>query len=295
MRIRIGQMIVNEKIKKGEFKIPIHLALGHEAIAVAVDSIMRTEDQLVLSHRNIHYNLARIRSLKPQLDEYLLRKDGPAEGRLGSMNLANEKKNVIYASSILGNNFAVASGLALGQKVKRVKGVVIVVGGDGAIEEGSFYESMVFLKSNQLSSLVLIENNGWSLATRIKERRCDIDLQELSKSLNIRYAKLKGNDPYQYIEKLRMLRKYVLDNKAPLLLEVELATLGSWYLKTEECPGGKFVNYHSGPAPTINLSDGPRTENSVRDPVFVLEKYFEKNFLETTSQEILKNLKDEIR
>ena len=40
LRIRLSQMIVNEKYKNGEFKVPIHLALGHEAIAVAVDSIM---------------------------------------------------------------------------------------------------------------------------------------------------------------------------------------------------------------------------------------------------------------
>lgn len=294
LRIRLSQMIVNEKYKAGLFKIPIHLAFGHEAIAVAVDSIMEKEDQLVLPHRNIHYNLARIRLLKSQLDEYLLKKDGLAKGQLGSMNLANEEKNILYASSILGNNFAVASGLALGQKIKGLKGVVIVVAGDGAIEEGSFYESLVFLKSNKLSSLIIIENNGWSLATRIDERRCDIDLQKLTESLNIKYEKLNGNDPYKYIEKLRTLQKYALGNKTPVVLEVELTTLGSWYLKTEEYPQGKFVNYHSGPAPEINLTEWPQIEYSVKDPVFVLEKYFEQDLLKKISKEILENLRKEI-
>lgn len=107
-------MIINEKIKIGNFNIPIHLALGHEAIAVAVDSIMEEDDQLVLSHRNIHYHLARTKLLKPELDEYLLKKDGVAAGQLGSMNLANEEKNIVYTSSILGNNLAVAAGIALG-------------------------------------------------------------------------------------------------------------------------------------------------------------------------------------
>ena len=32
LRVRLGQMLINEKYKNGEFKIPIHLALGHEAL-----------------------------------------------------------------------------------------------------------------------------------------------------------------------------------------------------------------------------------------------------------------------
>ena len=288
LMIRLSQMVINEKIKKGEFKIPIHLALGHEAIAVAIDSIMENNDQLALNHRNIHYNLARTKLLKPEIDEYSLKKEGLAKGRLGSMNLANEGKNIVYTSSILGNNFPVASGLALGQKVKGVRGVVLVVGGDGSMEEGSFYESLVFLKSNGLSSLVIVENNRWSLATEIKERRSDIDLQKFGESLGIKYQKLTGNDPYDYIEKLTVLRKEALDNKTPVLVEVELTTLGGWY------SNGRFINYHAGAAPEVNLSDWPLIESSDKDSVFVLQKYFQQDFLKKMSEEILKKINQEI-
>ncbi|MFC2005199.1 thiamine pyrophosphate-dependent enzyme [Chloroflexota bacterium] len=294
LRIRLSQMIVNEKYKNGEFKIPIHLALGHEAIAVAVDAIMGEEDQLVLSHRNIHYNLARSKSLKPELDEYFLKKEGLAGGKLGSMNLANEDKNIVYTSSILGNNLPVAAGLALGQKVRGLNGVVIVTLGDGAIEEGSFYESIVFLKSNELPSIIIMENNRWSLATMIEERRYNIDFQKLLESVNTEYVMLSSNDPYEYIKELITLRKQALNNKTPVFLEVGVTTLGSRYLKTEDYPEGKFINYHAGPAPTVKLAGWPLIENSVEDPVFVLQEYFEQKLLERESQEILQNLMEEI-
>lgn len=294
LRIRLSQVIVNEKYKNGEFKIPIHLALGHEAIAVAVDSVMKQDDQLVLSHRNIHYNLARTKSLKPEIDEYFLKKQGLAGGQLGSMNLANEEKNIVYTSSILGNNLSVAAGLALGKKAEGFQGLVFVITGDGAMEEGSFYESLEFMKSNALPCLMIIENNGWSLATRIKERRCDIFLQKFGQSMDIRYEKLESNNPYEYIEKLNALRKFALDNKAPVLVEVNLTTLGSWYLKTDDYPDGKFINYHAGPAPEINLTDWPLIEQSDKDPVFVLQRYFKGDLLKETSKEVLKSLKQEI-
>lgn len=296
LRIRLSQMIINEKYKAGEFKIPIHLALGHEAIAVAVDSIMEESDQLVLSHRNIHYNLARTEKLKPELDEYLLKKEGLARAELGSMNLAAEEKNIIYTSSILGNNLPVAAGLALGKKAKKEEGIVIVETGDGAIEEGSFYESLEFLKSNNLSCLVIIENNGWSLATRIKERRCDIDLAKFAESLDLKYEKLRGNDVFQYIEKLKNLKQYSLENNTPIVIEVELTTLGGRYVEDANNPEGKrFINYHAGPAPEVFLRNLPLIEESENDPIFVLSSQFDETVLRRTSDEILEQLKKEIQ
>src|SRR5205809_5961703 len=109
IRIRLSQMLINEDYKAGNFKIPIHLAFGHEAIAVAVSNVLREEDKLVLSHRNMAYNLARAGKLKPVLDEYYLRETGLASGKLGSMNQINPLKNIIYSSSILVNNFPVTT------------------------------------------------------------------------------------------------------------------------------------------------------------------------------------------
>jgi len=293
LRVRLSQMVINEKYKNGDFKVPIHLAFGHEAIAVAVSSIMDSEDKLVLSHRNIHYNLARA-SLKPEIDEYLLKEKGLSKGQLGSMNLANEEKGIIYTSSILGNNLPVATGLALSKKAKNEKGIVIVETGDGAIEEGTFYESLLFSKSNDCSLLVIVENNEWSLATRINQRRYNINLSKFSESLGVRYEKINSNDVYEYIKKLEELKKYSIENKTPVCIEVELTTLGCWILRNDQVPTGKFVNYHGGPARIVNLKEGSIITYSDKDPVFVLKKYYERNIINDLSKDILKKLEEEI-
>src|SRR3989338_9313995 len=116
IRLRLSQMIVNEKCKSGEFKIPVHLALGHEALAIAVSSIMQGKDKLLLSHRNIAYNLARA-PLLPIMNEYFLKPAGLAKGRFGSMNLINPRRGVAYTSSILGNQFAIAVGISMAEKL----------------------------------------------------------------------------------------------------------------------------------------------------------------------------------
>ena len=289
IRVRLSQLFINELIKKKEFKIPLHLALGHEAIAVAVSSIMdNNKDQLLLSHRNVHYNLAREKSLRPLIDEYYLKKSGLGEGKLGSMNLNNPKKDIPYTSSILGNNLSVASGLALAKKVNNDKSLVIVVTGDGAIEEGSFYENCLFMKSNNLSSMIIVENNQWSLATSIKERRCDINLQSFCESMGIKYLYLSKNDVNDYALKIKTLKEYSIRNNAPVCIEVECTTFGFWWTETENSSLKRFINYHHGEASPQHLStlySLPIIEKNDKDPIFVLKKYLTEENISSISQE----------
>jgi TPP-dependent pyruvate/acetoin dehydrogenase alpha subunit len=292
--IRIAQIIINERYKKGDFVIPIHLAMGHESIAVAVNSVIKECDSLFLTHRNIHYNLARMDTLKEELDEYYLKKTGLAKGKLGSMNLSNPDKNIIYSSSILGNNLAVGSGYALANKLKNQNGVVFIVTGDGAIEEGAFYESLLFLKSNKLPSVIIVENNEWSLGTRIEERRTNIDLSNFAKSLGIEYEFLEKNDPFDYVNKLTKIKANCLASNSPLLVEVKLTTFGYWYMKNSSFPEGKFINYHAGPAPEINVTEYPLIKNNDEDPLFKLTEYLDSQKLTYFSTEIQKKLMLEI-
>jgi len=293
--LRISQLLVNERYKNGDFLIPIHLALGHESLAIAVNESMGKNDCLFLTHRNIHYNLARVRTLRKVIDEYYLKDSGLANGRLGSMNLSNPVKNIAYSSSILGNNLPVATGYALGKKASNLNEVVFVVTGDGAIEEGSFWESLEFSKSNALKIIFIIENNQWSLATRIEERRSKIKLESLADSLGIGYCQLSGNDPFEYIKIIRENRVKTIKNKTPMILEVNLTTLGYWHKKTMENPKGKLINYHAGPAPTIELDDYPVICNSNEDPLHSIKKYINEEDLIKISKNMLEKLVSELK
>ena len=263
LRLRYWQHLMNEDLKQRRFSVPIHLAIGHEAIAVAVSTVMGPEDQLVLTHRNIAYNLARAGALAPLYEEYQLAPSGLASGRLGSMNLVNPERGVIYSSSLLGNNIPVACGLALGKQIRGVAGQVILLTGDGGMEEGPFYEGLVFAKSHQLPLLILVENNDYAMSSRIHERRCPISLATLCQSVNIPFRSLSGNDVFGYVEALRTI-KAVGDHEAtPICVEAHLTTL----------------NQHAGPTPgwptdpkRISLEDGLIVEHTERDPVFVVQQ-----------------------
>ena len=278
LRLRYWQHIMNEALKRREFLIPIHLGFGHEAIAAAVSRAMQQHDQLVLTHRNITYNLARARSLKPLYEEYKLSPSALGGGKLGSMNLANPDWGVAYSSSILGNNLSVACGISLARQTAGRDGIVIVLTGDGAMEEGQFYESLVFARSQRLKVLFIVENNDYAMASSISERRCNIALDRMAEAVSIPFRHLTSNDVIEYNAILEGLRDDIDAKSAPACIEVRLPAF----------------NQHAGPTPgwptdpkKISVDNGLLIERTADDPVFVLGQRLGEDIVGNLSARVL--------
>jgi pyruvate dehydrogenase E1 component alpha subunit len=263
LQLRYWQMLFNEMLKASpaRFRIPIHLAIGHEALAAAVDAAMNPPDQLVLTHRNVAYHLARSGALEPVQLEYLLSAAGAGGGRMGSMNLVNPARQVVYTSSILGNNLPVACGLAMANKVKGTAARVYVLTGDGAMEEGVFWETLVFAESHKLDVTILVENNDHSLASRIAERRCALDLAELCAAVGVRFDRLEANDPIAYANKLA-----AEPGQGPVCVEAMVTTFSNH--------AGATPGWAADPK-TISIEGGLVLDSSPRDPAWVARQQLE--------------------
>lgn len=267
LRLRKAQIAVNKAVGEKRFKVPVHLALGHEAIAVSVASTMGSEDYIVLTHRNIHYHLALGATQEQLIDEYSLLPTGLAGGRLGSMNLVNICKRNIYTSNILANSLAVSLGVAQAAKIKSRGQVTWVTTGDGAMEEGAFYETILCATSWNLPLIVIVENNKWSLGTEIDERRVQIDAKKLSSSLQAEYISLKGNKLEEYLPLLQKARLLAATGK-PTVVEVIVETLGGYFI--HESDGSRYINYHAGSARLQN--DSIIISHDFTDPLFANQK-----------------------
>lgn len=268
LQIRYWQHLVNELLKRpGRFRVPIHCAFGHEALAVATHLTMRPGDRLLLTHRNMAYHFAHAGAFEPVALEYDLSAAGLAQGRLGSMNLTNPARGLVYTSSILGNNLPVACGMALAMRERAAASRVYVLTGDGAIEEGAFWESLVFAKSHGLNVVFVVENNDHSLASTIAERRCAIDLERVAGAVGAPFVRLEGNSPVGYAR--------ALDADGVVVVEALVRT---------------FCN-HAGATPgwaadarNISLDRGLELEPSPRDPVYVARQVLAGGEFEATSR-----------
>ena len=278
LRLRYWQHLLNEMLKEKQFRIPIHLGFGHEAAAVALDYCMATEDKLCLTHRNAAYNLARIKSLDAILQHYRLEEFSPVGGLMGSMNLAADGSDIAYTSSILGNNLPVAAGMAMNRLVMGKVGVVFVLTGDGAMEEGSFWETLVFSCSHHLPLVIVVENNDHSMSSTIQQRRCNINIDQISKGIGIKYFSASGAIVGDSIAALSQARASA-ESGNPACVELRLSTF---------CQ-------HAGPTPgwpddplRIAIKDGLLVQDSPADPVYHVREALGADKYLSVSREFLK-------
>ena len=260
------QLLIANEINNGTYKIPVHLALGHESSSTAVVAASEIGDLFSLTHRNLHFHIALGADFESIDSEYKLLKTGLSSGLLGSMNMTNASRGNVYTSNILANNLAVANGLALSLIITGRNNVVWAVTGDGAIEEGTFYESLIVATAIDLPVIFIVENNQWSLGSKIEERRKKIDLKKISEGLGINYYLFTGNNVNNYYKELVNIRNRCVTEKFPIIIEFEVTTLGGYQI--EEDSGKRYINYHAG-ALKIKPNTNYIFEETINDPVYV--------------------------
>ena len=257
LRLRYWQHLLNELLKQRKFQIPIHMAFGHEAAAVALGSVAQLEDAICVTHRNVAYNLARQRTLQPVLDRYALAGD-PTQVHMGSMNLALEGNGIRYASSILGNNLAVAAGIAMNRRFAGSPSVVFALTGDGAMEEGVFWEVLLHARSHRLPLVVVVEDNDYSLASTIDERRCPIDLRLVCEGLGVGFLQASGGS-FPEMERTLDRARASAASGTPVCVAANIKTFCQHAGPTPGWPGDPLE---------IDISKGMILEESDADPLY---------------------------
>ena len=246
IKSRKFQIEINKKILENKISVPVHLAFGHEFIAALVyENFDKKKDKILLTHRNIHYSSIFCKDVSKKYSKLYKNKKTNLKIK-GSMNLTDSDSGIIYTSSILGNNLSVAVGVA--KALKGTNAYCVCVTGDGAIEEGSFYESLTLARYLELPIIFLVENNDWSMATTIKERRSQIKLNLLAKSLDVQYKYFKIIDLKKNIEIFSQIVKKLKKNSRPIICEFQIVTKGAK-------SGSELIDkYHHGAA-KLNLID----------------------------------------
>ena len=136
-----------------------HVYIGQEATGVSVCDWLNPDDYVFTTHRNHGHVIAKGGDPKKVLAEIIGRATGYCQGRAGTFHVAAPEVGVIHTSAIVGGCLALAGGTAYAAQVKGEKAITVVFFGDGAMEEGVFYEALNIAKLWQLPMIFWMENN----------------------------------------------------------------------------------------------------------------------------------------
>lgn len=166
--IRGVEDLIQSLFLAGEVYGTTHLYSGQEAVATGVASVLEQRDRVAATYRGHGHALAL--GVDPQglVDEMLARATGVNGGRAGSMNVSSLADRLIGSFGIVGGSIAAATGAALALE-RTTGGVAVAYFGDGAINQGYFYECLNFAQVMKLPLVLVCENNGYGEYTPFQE------------------------------------------------------------------------------------------------------------------------------
>lgn len=161
----IARIYPSDKIKS-----PVHLSIGQEAVAVGVCDPLRPDDVVSGTYRSHAAYIAKGGDLPAMFAELYGKDTGCARGKGGSMHIAGMDRHILGTSAVVGTTVPIALGYALALQREGKGRLVATFFGDGATEEGVFYESLNFAALHKLPVLFVCENNGYAIHTSLAKR-----------------------------------------------------------------------------------------------------------------------------
>jgi TPP-dependent pyruvate/acetoin dehydrogenase alpha subunit len=195
-RIRLVEEEIARIYPTDKIKSPTHLSIGQEAVSVGVCEALNVEDIVFGTYRGHAMYLAKKGDLKKMIAELYGKATGCAKGKGGSMHLVDTAHGVMGTSAVVATTIPNAVGYAHALKYQKKNSIVVSFFGDGAVEEGVFWESINFATLKKLPVIFVCENNQYAIHSRLSDRQANENISEKVKVHGLPVKVIDGNDVF---------------------------------------------------------------------------------------------------
>ena len=266
--IRTTEERIANEYSNQEIRCPTHLSIGQEVVPSVLSLFITNNDLCVSTHRAHAHYIAKGGCLNSFISELYGKSFGCSKGRGGSMHLIDEKVGFMGSSAIVGNSIPVGVGLGYCFKNKKSnKNFSIAFFGDGAVEEGVFYESLNLACVKEIPVLFICENNKFSVYSPMKVRQPkNRSIAKLSECIWVKSISCDGNNINKVFKSIKFATDYIKKYQKPFFLEF------SNYRWREHC-GPNFddnLNYRDKKITIKMIKEDPlcKLENHLKTKVF---------------------------
>ena len=203
--------------------VPGHTSpyVGQEAIAVGVAAELCNGDVVASHHRPTGHALAA--GLEPArlLAELMGREGGHCRGRAGKHQVSSLEHGFLGANGVVGGGIPIATGAALGLKMRGTDRIAVSYFGDGATNTGAFHEALNLAAVWSLPVVFVCENNGYAFSTRQQDHQRIRDIAERAAAYGMPGQIADGNDIDAVRAAVRPAIARARAGKGPTLLDLK--------------------------------------------------------------------------
>ena len=217
--LRQFELTAQQNYKAGRMPGFIHLYVGEEASAVGVCASLLKEDWITSTHRGHGHALAKGLPAKSLMAELYGKAAGCCGGRGGSMHLFNPAIGLFGTNGIVAGGLPAAVGAALSARTHGKGNVVVAFFGDGAVNHGSFHESVNFATAQQAPVVFVCENNLYATATPFSRATRQTSVAARAAAYGLPGVEVDGNDVLAVREVARQAIDRARKGGGPTLIE----------------------------------------------------------------------------
>jgi len=185
---------VEDLFSQGLIRGTAHPAIGQEAIAVGVCSVLKKHDYITSTHRGHGHFLARGADMRRIMAELFGKQSGYSRGRGGSQLMADFALGFLGSNGITGGGLPLATGVGLSVKQRKTGRAVVCFFGDGASNQGTFHESLNMAGIWKLPVVYVCENNGYAMSMPVAKSIAVPDIAARATGYGFPGVIVDGND-----------------------------------------------------------------------------------------------------
>lgn len=218
--IRKTEEAIRQHYFEDEMKTPMHMSLGEEAIAAGVCQALKNADQIMGTFRSHAIYLAKTGETDAFFAELYGKATGMGKGKSGSMHLSAPEFGFIGASSIVASGIPVAVGAAFANQQAKNGKVIAAFFGDGAVEEGVFWESLNVACLMKLPILFVCEDNGLAVHTRASSTKGYHSIAGIVAQYNCHVIEESSTDSEVIYQLTKKAIQLIEETKKPVFMQL---------------------------------------------------------------------------
>ena len=228
MRLYLRQMLTIrefERLGEREFRDGLirgyyHSYAGQEAVGVGFINNLDLSRDYIVDHYRDHGHCLLV-GLDPEaiFAELFGRSTGVSKGKGGSMHMYSPERHFLGGDGIVGGGLSVACGVGLALKRRKDDPICVCFFGDGALDTGTFHESMNMASLWNVPTLYVCVNNLYSMGTRIDEHSSLSQLIDRAQGYGMKTEQVDGQDVFATSQAAERIYKYMRQNKRPYFVE----------------------------------------------------------------------------
>lgn len=218
--LREFEHLGEREFKNGLVRGYYHSYAGQEAVGVGFVNALDLRRDYIVDHYRDHGHML-LSGMDPMriYAELFGRSTGVSKGKGGSMHMYSPENHFLGGDGIVGGGISVSTGVGLALKQQKQSGLCVCFFGDGALDTGTFHESVNMASLWGVPTVYICVNNMYSMGTSIARHSSMPRLVDRAQGYGIPTEQVDGQDVWATTEAAERIFKQVRETQRPYFVE----------------------------------------------------------------------------